>query len=374
MALAPQTAYLKTRLDGTDALAVSTFETSRATVELGGATVTVEQQSEFPRRGSSVLSIKPSKPARFALQLRAPDWAGPLILRVNGRPAKAAPHAGWLALPAREWKDGDRLEVRFSLGASVLAGTHGNTGRAALRWGPFVLACDEKRNPGLPLPAALGFVEFAKPPFALQPGDTLAFVARVRSARRAGPIAAAFVPFADAGADGGVYRVWLRAPGTSWANNESLLADGEESRSRQGNQNGSILDGDSASFVVTFDGKPAQEDWFAVTLPAPATISRVVFAHGKEFHDGGWFDASGGKPRVQVQRQKGGAWETVGELSDYPTTSATNNGRLKAGQQFTLRLVSPIQAVAVRVIAQPASGDNSKQAFSSCAELEAFAD
>lgn len=374
MALAPQTAYLKTRRDGADALAVSTFETSRATFDLNGTTVAVEQQSDFPRRGLSELVLRPGKPARFALQVRAPDWAAPVSLRVNGRSVKAALRDGWLALPAREWKDGDRVEVRFSLGASVLTGTHGNTGRAALRWGPLVLAYDQSRNPGRPLPAALGFVEFAKPPFVLGAGAPLAFEARVRSARQPGPVAATFVAFADAGADGGGYRIWLRAPGTEWATNESLLTDGEESRSRPGNQNGSIIDGDLASFVVTFDGKPAPEDWFAVTLPAPARIARVVFTQGKDFHDGGWFDTGTGKPRVQIQRGKDGAWETVGALADYPATTATDKAGLKPGQKFTLRLASPVPAVAVRVIGKPACGDNAKQAFSSCAELEAFAD
>jgi hypothetical protein len=75
---------------------------------------------------------------------------------------------------------------------------------------------------------------------------------------------------------------------------------------------------------------------------------------------------------VQVQRQKGGAWETVGELDDYPATTATDGSKLKPGQTFTLRLASPVNAVAVRVLGVPASGDEPKQAFSSCAELQAF--
>lgn len=374
LALAPQTAYLKTRVDGAEALAVSTFEPSRATLELAGAKVTVEQRSEFPRRGDASLILKPGQPARFALQVRVPDWAAPLTLRLNGQTTDTVTREGWITLPVREWKDGDRVEVKFSLGASLLAGTQGNMGRAALRWGPFVLAYDQGKNPGLPSPAALGLAESAKPPFTLQPGEALAFTAPVRSARKPEPLGATFVTFADAGADGSSYRVWLRAPGVDWANNESLLADGKESRSRSGNQNGSIIDGDADSFVVTFDGRPANEDWFAVTLPAPVRIARVVFSQGRDFHDGGWYDASAGKPRVQVQRGKGGPWETVGELTDYPATTATDKAGLRAGQKFTVRLAVPVQAIAVRVIGQPASGDNPKQAFSSCAELEAFAE
>jgi len=150
------------------------------------------------------------------------------------------------------------------------------------------------------------------------------------------------------------------------------LLDGLESRSRLGNQPGSIIDEELQSPLVTFDGQSSKEDWFAVTLDAPIAIRRVVFRHGKNFHDGGWFDASAGKPKVQIQREKDGAWETIGELRDYPATTATSNANLEFGQAFTLQLARPVKALAVRVIGIPSCGDNPKQNFSSCAELQAF--
>jgi hypothetical protein len=124
--------------------------------------------------------------------------------------------------------------------------------------------------------------------------------------------------------------------------------------------------------VVTFDGKMAEEDWYAVNTEQPVTIGRVVFYHGKSFHDGGWFDASAGKPRVQIQRAPNGAWETVGTIENYPNTSATSNQGMKDAQKFTLVLKEPVKAVGLRVIGKPAAGDNPKQAFSSCAELQGF--
>lgn len=374
MALAPLAAYVKTRPDGTETLAVSTFETSRATLTLGGTAVTVEQRSDFPRRGESVLTLKPGQPATFAVEVRVPAWAAPLKISVNGQPVEAALRMGWAVLPARAWKDGDRVSLSFSLGANVVMGEHGNTGRAALAWGPFVLAYDESKNPGLASAAAVGLAELGKPPFTLKPADGLAFTGKIVSRRTKEPQSATFLTFADAGADGSAYRVWLRAPGVEAPANSSLLADGRESRSRPGNVTGSIIDGEGGTIAVTYDGRPAAEDWFAVTLDEPVSLQRVVFTHGRNFHDGGWFDARAGKPRVQVQRQKGGAWETVGELGDYPSTTDTKNGGLKPGQKFTLRLPAPIRALAVRVAGVPACGDNSKQAFSSCAELEAFAE
>ena len=156
------------------------------------------------------------------------------------------------------------------------------------------------------------------------------------------PSTATFTTFADAGGEGGIYRVWLRrtgVPGAASAPSASLLSDGEESRSRQGNADGSIIDGDLGSYVVTFDQRPAKEDWFAVTLAEPVTIGRVVFAHGKSFHDGGWFDTRAGKPQVQVKREKNGKWETIGTLSDYPATTDTSGRMLRRakGPRFACR-------------------------------------
>ena len=370
MALAPQAAYLHGHDAGRDVLLVSTLETSRATLKLGGQAVSVRQQRGFPRSGESVLTLRLARPATFALRVRVPAWANPLILQAEG--ASPTSERGWATLPAREWKDGDRITLKFTLGARLVPGEHGNAGRAAAAWGPFVLACNQQHNTALPPLGTLGLVE-SQPPLSLKTESKLTFDAKVAGRKGSDLATATLTTFADAGAEGGVYRVWLRAPGVPAVENDSLLSDGEESRSRHGNVNGSILDGDLESFVVTFDHKPAKEDWFAVTLAAPVTIGRVVLAHGKSFHDGGWFDARAGKPQVQVQREKNGTWETVGTLSDYPPTTATDGRNLQQGQTFTLRLSSPVSAIAVRVVGVPARGDDPKQAFASCAELHAMA-
>ncbi|MCY2989553.1 MAG: hypothetical protein NTY19_17010 [Planctomycetota bacterium] len=133
----------------------------------------------------------------------------------------------------------------------------------------------------------------------------------------------------------GAFAYWQ---GISINRGVNLLKAGKESRSRQGNRKGSINDGDFATFVVTYGGKLVEEDWFAVSLDEMVTVSSVVFGHGQNFPDGGWFDASAGKPRVQVQVSKGGAWETVGELSDYPKTTAEKKWRADGGTGVHLRI------------------------------------
>ena len=108
------------------------------------------------------------------------------------------------------------------------------------------------------------------------------------------------------------------------------------------------------------------------TLAQPASIGRVVFVHGVCDQNGGWFDASSGKPKVQVQLAKDGAWQTVGELAGYPATTASNNADMDDDQPFTLKLAHPVTAIAIRVAGVPACGDNPKQSSSSCAQLQAF--
>jgi hypothetical protein len=188
----------------------------------------------------------------------------------------------------------------------------------------------------------------------------------LRIAARGGE--ARLAPFATAGCGPSRYCVWLKLAGAAPADG-NLLAEGAESQSRPGNLAGSIVDGGP---VVTYDGKAATEDWYAVELDQPVAIGRVVFMHGKTFHDGGWFDAAAGKPKVQIRSAKGGEWKTVGELTDYPPTTATESAKLAEGARFTCRLAEPVQAVAVRVLGTPARGDGALQAFSSCGGLRAY--
>jgi hypothetical protein len=361
-----------------ESVVVNLFEKGAATLNIDGQKVTLTQRTDFPRSGRSTLTLGMDRPATFALQVRAPGWGERMGVKAVGpQGLTVTTQRGWATVASRRWKNGDRVSLDINLNAHLVNGAGGNAGRTALIFGPLVLAYDTKRNPGLPPAGALVLAENTPPKLSGVGLTTLTFTEMVRSARGTGQTAqnAIFVPFADAGADGGRYQVWLRAPGTVLPTNASLLAFGNEAGSRPGNVEGAITDGDANTFVVTFDGKSATQDWFAVTLDAPATVRRITFAHGRVFHDGGWFDvAGGGKPRVEVQHAPGGPWETIGTFADYPDTTATDAKNLKDGQTFTLRFAEPRSVVAVRVVGKPATGDNPRQAFASCGELEAFAE
>lgn len=361
MALLPQMTYFMGKDQaGKPAVFVNLKEDAQADFNWQGVRWFVIQKNDdlqlAPAKGTKLDASK-----KLDLMLRAQRY-----VRGNGIEFKPArKESVWLSKSFQELLGDSPKALRASQSALQI-GTDTNAGRAALSYGPFVLAYDEKLNPDLP-PAKI--VTLAADAVAKPVGD-LKYEAPIQIGKD-GPIKnATFVPFAQAGATGGRFAVWLRAPGNFAP--EDALALGRESRSREGNVNGSINDGDAATYVVTFDGEKQDEDWFAVNLEKPLMAGRIVFAHGQNFHDGGWFDASGGKPRVQVKKTNAGAWETIGTLDDYPATTATDNRGLQDGQKFTLKLPAPFSIVALRVIGKPASGDNANQAFSSCGELSAF--
>ncbi len=375
MALVPQQAYFKKSAgsEQADVLVVNLIEPSEVTLPLDDCPVRVEQQTRFPRAGGTAFLFHMDRPARFGLQIRVPEWAGSLeVNRAHSTDIRR--EDGWLLVPTRSWQDGARLEIKFDLTARVVLGDHGNAGRGA-DVGPLRPGLRPAAEQFARAPPMLGIVpenETAPVSLATVAGSPLKFAAKVHSARHPEPRAAVLVPFADAGADGGRFQVWLSAPGAELPVNDALSACAQESRSRPGNVPGSITDGEVATFVVTFDRTRQEADWYAVTLDAPESVQRVVFAHGKTFHDGGWFDTGAGKPRIQVQREQNGTWETVAELSAYPATTSTDAAGLQDGQVFTQSLPQSVRAIAWRIIGQPACGDNSGQAFSSCAELQVF--
>ena len=346
-----------------------------------GTPVTVKIETLYPADGKIRISVEMESPKEFSIKLRIPAWCKKSSINLAGDLSGAKlGEDGYTAL-RRVWKSGDAVELNLKLEPRILVGEYSNEGRAALFYGPLVLAVDESllkadtqqtlNDVALPK-AKLGALDITPEPatgkWKTWPG---AEFFRINAVTRHGgkKFTARLVPFADAGMTDARFKIWLPLAGHPIAN---VLLDGVESRSRSGKPTGSINDDDFTSMADTSDGKLATEDWFAVTLAQPATLKRLVFTPGKLAHDGGWFDTSTGKPRVQIQRTVGGTWETIGELSDYPKTTATVGKFSYNRSQFHLNLKSPVSYTALRVIGVPACGDNPQQNYATCAELQAF--
>ena len=365
-----------------DGVVVNLYESGQAKLTLrNGTPVEIDTDTLYPGEDQIRITVSPATEKSFAIKLRIPSWCHTACLQVNGQKVEIERGPDGYAKIQRTWKPGDKVELNLKQEARLVVGDHLNQGKVAILYGPLVLAADAAllKADGQTLfsfaiakpdAGALNLTpETAPAGEKTWPGMQI-FRINAVSPKDGSPVIIHLISFADAGGTGTGYKVWLPLPHKPSGN---ILVDGLESRSRPGNQTGSINDDEFQNLVVTYDGQRAKQDWFAVTLQAPTAIRRVAFMHGSNYHDGGWFDTGAGKPKVQIQRAPGGVWETIGELTDYPATTATDHANLQPRQAFTLQLAAPVQALAVRVLGVPSCGDSPKQNFSSCVELQAFA-
>ncbi len=167
---------------------------------LKAGTLTIEQQTDYPAGGNIALRLSLPKPAKFNLKLRIPSWSAKTRVSVNGKDIAA--FAGtYLELP-REWKTGDRIDLRLDMSLHYWGGEKQMAGLASVYHGPLLLAFDPAYNtmdaPSMPELDAREMVyepETVKRP--IQPLVLLKFGA-VR-----------LCDFATAGAYGNAYRTWL---------------------------------------------------------------------------------------------------------------------------------------------------------------------
>jgi uncharacterized protein len=383
-----------------DGIVVNLYDAGSARLKLRDRTaVMVATETQYPGNERIRIAIEPMESKSFTVKLRVPAWCRSATAEVNGQKVSARAQADGYVTIKREWKKGDRIALRLKLEPRLVVGDHMNRNKAAVMYGPLVLAADEalvgKANqpgnkadsvaPAIPLNAlALASSKISSLKVTPQPAPegmkswpgAQVFGAHavtrkpLKAAKLGTPMPIQLIPFADAGSAGTQYKVWLPLPHPYSGN---LLQDLQGRYSRRGDLGGSITDENFETALSTRNDVAVEEDWFMVQLDEPVTIERVVFAHGKTFPDGGWFDASAGKPRIQVTLTNDGPWQTVMEIADYPATTTTDSAGIKDGAPFTCKLASPVKAWAVRVVGKPARGKNPKRAFATCAELQAYA-
>ncbi|QEH38495.1 Non-reducing end beta-L-arabinofuranosidase [Aquisphaera giovannonii] len=122
-----------------DGLYVNLFLASELDApELG---LKLRQETAFPDEERTRLTLHLERPSTFTLHVRNPGWTAPgaFAVEVNGEPVKVDSAPSSYAAIRREWKDGDRVEVRLPMRTTAEGLPDGSAWYAILR-GPIVLA------------------------------------------------------------------------------------------------------------------------------------------------------------------------------------------------------------------------------------------
>jgi hypothetical protein len=113
------------------------FGPSRIQVPLAGTSVTVEEETRYPFEPGVTFTVTPERPARFAFTLRIPEWCQAPVVTVGGEPVDRTPAPGTFCRIDREWRPGDRVEVRLPFS---LTSRHWADGGVSLELGPLTLS------------------------------------------------------------------------------------------------------------------------------------------------------------------------------------------------------------------------------------------
>lgn len=116
--------------------------------EAGDCTLKIE--GEYPYEGRFTITVASAK-RDFELAVRMPGWCDDATLTIEGEAAPAEYEEGYMVI-RRKWKDGDRVEVDWSMDPKWMQ-SHPNafdtSGRLALQVGPLVY-CLESLDPESP--------------------------------------------------------------------------------------------------------------------------------------------------------------------------------------------------------------------------------
>jgi DUF1680 family protein len=141
-----QYVYLKEE----DALYVALYLSNRTETEIGGTSVELEQETDYPWDGTVNVDVAVEEPVSFDLRLRLPGWCDDPSIRVNGDPVDVTANErdGFVSV-SRTWRDGDAVTAEFPMPVRQVRAhpsVRPSGGRIALRRGPLIYCVEEVDN------------------------------------------------------------------------------------------------------------------------------------------------------------------------------------------------------------------------------------
>jgi len=113
--------------------------------------IILSQNTNYPWSGDVNIRISPDTETSFTLFLRIPGWCKKAEVLVNGKPVGGVPEPASFFPMNRRWKDGDDVQLNFSMPVEFLQShPHSyNTGRLAISRGPIIYCIEGADHPGI---------------------------------------------------------------------------------------------------------------------------------------------------------------------------------------------------------------------------------
>jgi DUF1680 family protein len=134
-----------------ESLFVHLYIGGEATVNLGGQSIQITQQTNYPWDGKVTISLGMEQDTHVILGLRIPGWCREADLRINGAGMELNEHVikkGYATIE-RTWQNGDRIELDFPMPVAMMQAhpqVRANAGKVAITRGPLVFCLEEIDN------------------------------------------------------------------------------------------------------------------------------------------------------------------------------------------------------------------------------------
>lgn len=146
-------------------LYVNLFAGNTSTVDIGGKSVTIEQETDYPWNGDVTVTVRKNSAGAFRMLVRIPGWArGEAVpsdlysysdgkdmswsVAVNGEAVSGSLTDGYIAIE-RKWKKGDSVQIHFDMEPRLVianSNVKDDVGRTAVERGPLVYCAEWRDN------------------------------------------------------------------------------------------------------------------------------------------------------------------------------------------------------------------------------------
>jgi DUF1680 family protein len=125
-------------------IVVNIYTSSTTEILINNVKVKICQTTEYPKNGKINLLIDPDNNISFRLLLRKPEWCKNAKIFKDGKRLKYEIKNGYMVLD-NQWKEtGENVSVELEMEPFFVHATIANTERVAIKYGPLVLAIDNR--------------------------------------------------------------------------------------------------------------------------------------------------------------------------------------------------------------------------------------